>query len=297
MSAMRIAPSFNRLAAFFYIFMFLLSHGAPCIAEPITVIFRYDDYSSRTNTELERKLIEAFRASRIPCTFGVVPFACSGTVTDPAPQRLLPLLPAKVHLLKKAARAGVVEVALHGYSHQTTMASGGKSEFGGLAYPEQKQRLAQGKAALEKTLGLPVLTFIPPWGRYDLNTVEALEQTGFEALSASIYGVTRPSKKLAFVPCICEAHQLRRTIEAARRTHAVRLPIVALFHEYDFREVNPQRGRFTLKEFQALLAWVKAQPDVRTVTVQQAVQQGRQQGPLPPKHRPPQPLQQVKMRQ
>ncbi len=46
----------------------------------ITVVFRLDDYSHLSTTEFEVRLINAFRKYNAACTFGVIPYVCTGNV-------------------------------------------------------------------------------------------------------------------------------------------------------------------------------------------------------------------------
>ena len=58
----------------------------------IIVVFRFDDYSSRSSTDIEIKLIDAFQKYNACCTFGVIPFVCTGDVHDAHPQDVGPFL-------------------------------------------------------------------------------------------------------------------------------------------------------------------------------------------------------------
>jgi len=154
----------------------------------ITVVFRYDDPSAKTNTDIEGQLIAAFRQYNMCCTFAVIPFVVRD-VHDPKPQEYLPLPEERAQLFAGAAREGVLEIAQHGYSHQTNgLQAEGYSEFAGLKYEEQVQKIKKGKEFLEQKLGMPVLTFVPPWNSYDVDTLRALEQTGFQCLSSNRQG-------------------------------------------------------------------------------------------------------------
>ena len=53
----------------------------------INVIFRYDDYSTRSNTAAEESIIETFRKHGMPVTFGVIPFPQRGPLRGPPPRR------------------------------------------------------------------------------------------------------------------------------------------------------------------------------------------------------------------
>lgn len=242
----------------------------PIAARQVNVVFRFDDYSARSSTDLEQRIIGLFAERKLPVTFAVIPFVCSGDIHDPAPQNLIPLPPDKVEILKNAQRQGILDVALHGYSHQTN----GKppyAEFVHLDYASQVRRLSEGKKYLEDLLDTPVTTFVPPWNKYDLQTLQALEAVGFTTLSANRKGPASSDSALFFLPATCGLQHLADAVAAARAS-AETQPVVVLFHEYDFKEINSRRGRFTVEEFAALLDWVESQQDVRTLSVSQAVE-------------------------
>ncbi|MCH7558351.1 MAG: DUF2334 domain-containing protein [Planctomycetes bacterium] len=128
----------------------------------IIVVFRFDDYSSRSSTDMEVKLIAAFQKHNISCTFGVIPYVHVGDSHDASPQDVVPLTPTKANILNNAIKTGTLEVALHGYSHQTNHKRGGYTEFSGLAYDSQLERITKGKNLLEEMLDTQITIFIPP---------------------------------------------------------------------------------------------------------------------------------------
>ena len=240
----------------------------------ITIVFLFNDYSSRSFTDLEMKLINAFQKYNVPCTFGVIPYVHAGDVHDPAPQDVVPLTPMKASILKDAIEANVLEVALHGYSHQTILASpaGGYTEFYGLNYDSQKQKITDGKALLEEMLDTRVNTFIPPWQSYDLNTIQAIEELGFKNISAGMVGVTKDPCQLKFLPVTGTLFDLRDAVGAARKSREVQPIIVILIHENDFQEINRERGKLTFQYFIESLKWVTSQEYIRVATIEQATE-------------------------
>ena len=44
----------------------------------INIIFRFDDYSALSNTELENQIISTFKETNSTLTIGVIPFVCEG---------------------------------------------------------------------------------------------------------------------------------------------------------------------------------------------------------------------------
>ncbi len=79
-------------------------------------------------------------------------------------------------------------LALHGCTHEPLTADGGllrtnrSSEFAGLTYERQRERLARGRAILEAH-ALETTVFMAPWHSFDWNTVRALRALGFDALT------------------------------------------------------------------------------------------------------------------
>ena len=127
----------------------------------INLVFRFDDYSALSATALEINIIDTFRKRDSSITFSVIPYVTSGDVHNPDPQDRIPLDATKGALLKTAFEEGVVDIALHGYSHQTNDAEHW-SEFTGLDNQTQREKLIQGKALLEEMIDAPVTIFIPP---------------------------------------------------------------------------------------------------------------------------------------
>ena len=126
---------------------------------------------------------------------------------------------------------------------------------------------------LEGMIEAPVSTFVPPWNRYDENTLRALEALGFSTLSADNKrrAVTK-AYKLNFLPYSCSISKLRDAVKASRTSSDPQSVIVVLFHEYDFNEIDQKRGRITYQEFYELLNWLKSQKDVRLLSISQATQ-------------------------
>lgn len=230
-------------------------------------MFRYDDYSSRSDPDVERQLFSAFEETGLSCTVGIVPYA-TPVDEDPSPQTRTPLTPDKVDVLERALRAGVVDIAQHGWSHQTVLSreQGGWTEFAGLGLDVQVERIAEGKRLLEQALGVVVRIFIPPWNSYDSNTCRALEELSFECISAGRYGTISESSHLRFLPSTCSLSDLPRAVQWARKGRAERSVIVALLHPADIRKEGPG-----CPDLSSLLLWLRAQGDVQVRTIGQTI--------------------------
>ena len=261
------------LNAISFLFSFVFGTQASVPEEKqITVVFRFDDYSSRSPTDIEYKIIDAFKKYNISCTFGVIPYITAGDVHDTSIQDVVPLTPMKADILKNAIKAGV-EVALHGYSHQTIrkISAGRHTEFSGLDYDSQVKKIAKGKTFLEGMLDMRVTGFIPPWSTYDSNTIRALEKLGFEYISTDGFCNAKKSSLLKFLPVTCSILHVRDAVKLARHIPGAEPIVVVLFHPHDFIEVNKLHGRFTYAEFVELLAWLTSQKDIYVRTINQTI--------------------------
>ncbi|MBT4511717.1 MAG: hypothetical protein HOC20_05870 [Chloroflexi bacterium] len=89
----------------------------------VNVVFRFDDYSATSSTEMELKIIDAFRNNETPITFGVIPFICAGDPHDPIPTGTVPLTARKGSILKTGVEDGILDVALHGSLTRRPMVS------------------------------------------------------------------------------------------------------------------------------------------------------------------------------
>ena len=113
----------------------------------ITIVFRYDDYSSRSATDLERHIIAAFQKHGVCCTFGIIPFVKAENYLDVQPQAGMPLALAKAEMARNAIKAGAMDPAQHGYSHQTLQSQPGgwHTSYAGLDYDSQLYKIRNGE--------------------------------------------------------------------------------------------------------------------------------------------------------
>lgn len=259
----------------FFLFPFSVSVYGASNGKKIKVVFRYDDYSNVSSTDLEIKLIEVFQKYNAPCTFGVIPYESVSDVNDASMRDDVPLTKIKSNILKNSINANIIEVALHGYSHKNTYKGKKhyKSEFLGLDYDSQKKRITKGKNYLEEMLDIRVTTFIPPWNTFDLNTIIVLEELGFKCILPGQYGDIKESSKIKILPTSCNLLNLRDAIESARHVPDAQPVIVVLFHEYDFFEINREKGKFSYQNFFELMEWTTSQKDVHVLSIEQATKE------------------------
>lgn len=97
-------------------------------------------------------------------------------------------------------------IAQHGFRHVYETSSGGllglkqASEFAGLPYETQYEKLKSGREILQKH-GLDVTIFMAPGHTYDGNTLKALKSLGFTCVSDGYTDVPYYAKGLLFIPC------------------------------------------------------------------------------------------------
>ncbi|KJJ84763.1 polysaccharide deacetylase [Candidatus Omnitrophus magneticus] len=238
----------------------------------IIVILRCDDYSSVSSFFMEARILNILLDKKIPCVFGIVPYVCQFDFEDTMNQEKIPLSHEKIDTIKNAIESGIIEPALHGYSHQTIFnkKTGILSEFYGVSYAKQVENIRAGRDFLEGILGRKINIFIPPWNSFDDNTVRALENLDFECLSGGIdYSISERSS-LKILPETCTLPQLKNAILTARETSSYNPIIVAYFHANSFLNDNPN-GDITFENFERLLDWISAQPDVKIMTMKETI--------------------------
>lgn len=243
----------------------------------ITVVFRYDDLSEISDTSLEKKIISLFHENDISFTAAVIPFVFNGYQGDPSVDQVgvenIPLGEEKFELLNTAVKDGVLDVSMHGFSHQTISSEGGNREFKGLDYTSQYKKISQGIEYLNSRLEKPVDTFVPPWNRYDKETLRILDQTGFKAISANQYGEFSRSSPLFFLPSTCELNELQKAIDEARKSLDTHPVIVVLFHQFDILGNELNIPLMDFGEFTSLVEWLKIQEDVEILSLEQTITQ------------------------
>lgn len=97
-------------------------------------------------------------------------------------------------------------VAQHGFRHVYETKSSGllglkaASEFAGLPYETQYERIRSGREILQKH-GLDVTIFMAPGHTYDKNTLKALKKLGFVCVTDGYTDIPYYMKGLLFIPC------------------------------------------------------------------------------------------------
>jgi len=169
--------------------------------------------------------------------------------------------------LVTAHHKGLIEIAQHGYSHEQrgSTKQGRKSEFAGLAANEQARLIGEGRDLLTRMFGCDITGFVPPWNTCDTTTLETVRDLGFQYFSA---GFDAPTvNKLTWLPRTCQIRNIVAAVEEARRYAWSRPLVIAVMHHYDFHELGSPHAYIDLAGLQARLAWLAAQQDLRTVTL------------------------------
>ncbi len=177
----------------------------------VYVILRNDDPSAVCNPAHERRILELFERYQIPQGVAVIPHV----VDDPHDDRMTtyhPLHenPAMVALLREYHAKGLIEIAQHGFTHQTNRFRptlfyappypdgvvpfpghvkpwlpyapahpDGYSEFNGLPLADQRDKIIQGKRYLEGLFRTELQTFVFPWNSLSQPSLEILREVGF----------------------------------------------------------------------------------------------------------------------
>jgi peptidoglycan/xylan/chitin deacetylase (PgdA/CDA1 family) len=253
--------------------------GAASAPPRITIVFRYDDYSSRSATDLERQIIAAFQKHGVCCTFGIIPFVKENYL-DVQPQAGIPLTTAKAEMARNAIQAGAMDPAQHGYSHQTLQSQPGgwHTSYAGLDYDSQLYKIRMGKVFLDEVLHTKLTTFIPPFNTYDTNTLRALEKLDFQCISPNLFGETTTTT-LKILPATCTLAQIRQVIHYAREVIDYHPMICVLFHQDEFVGIEDTNAKgkiahkISLQEFGDLLSWITSQNDLRVRSISQLLEE------------------------
>jgi peptidoglycan/xylan/chitin deacetylase (PgdA/CDA1 family) len=225
----------------------------------ISICFRLDDASSRSDHKLEQKIFDVFARLNVPLCVAVIPFAAGTAVSRQNSPHLF-----------EAASAGTIEIALHGNSHRQrgTDVRGRRTEFSGLPLAEQTRLIREGLQHLTSASGCQIAGFVPPWNTYDASTMQSLAASGFEFLSVG-FEAFRYLPLPIVIPLTCRLSATRAVVQKARRFEWLAPIIVVMFHSDDFMEYRhpPRHGEesptMNLKELEALLAWIKRNPYLR----------------------------------
>ncbi|MCE5270545.1 DUF2334 domain-containing protein [bacterium] len=253
-------------------------------AAELSVMFRYDDCSARSDIEAELALLEVFRSHGARVTFALTPIVCAGDGYSTAPQPELPYPSERAEALSPFLRDSTLELALHGLRHQNGLSGGhpwrsdfvgvGYSEFFGLDREAQAEKITRGADYLESAFGARPRIFVPPWNSYDRSTVSALEGCGLSCLSAGTRGEAPEGSSLAFLPATCDnLGRLREVVRLWQSQGSPEAALVVMLHASLF-DGSRARTDSVLTDVNSTLGWLSGQKSVRVLCLGQALSTG-----------------------
>lgn len=256
------------------------------------LVVRYDDYAPAGydphvsgSLATAKRLFERFEKHKSTLAVGIVPYVGAHAVvpSDSEPGKQFGggwLLGDDewVTLLRDYVSRGVVEPALHGFEHHRTSPHNHRpGEFAAQPYDWQLSRIRMGRGALEHCLGTPVRGFIPPWNAWDANTVNALDDLGFQWLSVDLHHCHVKSANVQVFPqCTWDPSQALLWIREGNIPP--RAAIVLVTHPFDFE--NAATGPAYFAALDELLAAVELSPDWSSIGFGELISREPQIGKL-----------------
>lgn len=228
----------------------------------IRVAFRFDDPSSTSNHVLEHRVIQIFTQHCVKATVAVIPFRWID-------QELVPLSVDGAGHLIEAEHQGVVEIALHGFSHELRgkQPNGAPAEFAGVDAARQEDWIRRGIAHLQGIFDGKIVGFVPPWNGFDCATLRAVKASGLEYVSAGWDAPEDCGIGVVILPRTCDLARLREAIGEARRLESASPMVIVVLHHFDFAESDSQRFTVSYAALDGLLSWLAKQPDVVVSTI------------------------------
>ncbi|MBS7623510.1 DUF2334 domain-containing protein [Candidatus Bathyarchaeota archaeon] len=165
----------------------LLSLSATHALFPVgdrAVVIRIDDVQDYGQpspySEPEKKLLQYHIDEQIPALISIIPTRFGKD-------------PQLVDQIKKGLELKIFTAAIHGWHHE---------DFSNLSEDAQSEKMRYGKSRLEKILGMEVLAFVPPYDKFNSETVTALRRSGLTLISSSTYegDIPREEDGIVFIP-------------------------------------------------------------------------------------------------
>ncbi len=177
------------------------------------IIVRNDDPGALSDPVKDRRVLEIFKRYQVPQVLAVIP----RNVDDPHVWHSGSYHPLnengdEVALLQEYLEKGLVEIAQHGFTHQTNRLRPsikdelndkryfpgidrkwtyyqpehpqGYSEFSGLPYDEQEEKVRRGKGLMSKVFRREFESFIFPWNSYDKASLRSVKNNGYKYVPA-----------------------------------------------------------------------------------------------------------------
>lgn len=222
------------LFKYFLIGLLLIVIDSKYVIANVYIAFRIDDMGI-DNFNFYRKIIPIFNKYHIKLTIATVPKGFNDQITGGM------VTPDDISFLKYYIDKGIVEIAQHGYSHNSNYSSRSiVSEFYGMNLERQRFDILNGKCILENIFATKISTFVPPWNSYDNNTVNIIVASGFTCLSAARFGTTaNNSDGISYIPYTITYDRLQNALddvnEDIENGNIVNGDIiVVMLHSYDF---------------------------------------------------------------
>jgi len=133
---------------------------APCKC----VIFRLDDISDGYLDAEQLKIMDIFLSKGEPLTLGVImhKFGNDSTILDK---------------ISEGYKKGLFELALHGWEHKN---------YSDMTEQEQKSSLYEANERMQKIFGNKSDIFIPPFDKFNNDTLNAIRELGIKIMSSSL---------------------------------------------------------------------------------------------------------------
>lgn len=166
------------------------------------IAIRFDDVCETMHYENFNKILNIIEEYNVKPLIGIVPsnsddnLIVNNNVKLEEYYKLIYELKSKGYLF-----------AQHGYDHVYVNRNGGilklnkNSEYAGLSYDEQYQKIKKGKEILEKN-DIHSNIFMAPSHSYDENTLLALKDLGFKYVTDGFTKFNYKYKELIFIPCM-----------------------------------------------------------------------------------------------
>lgn len=221
------------------------------------LVLRYDDYRNTSSDTVVKEILSLIENYDATCSFGVIPF--HGNITDSSTYKKFMLNSVKTNLILEYVSNGDIEICQHGFSHQSTIKSQFDSEFKGLGYYEQLEKIKLGKQNLDSIFQKEIITFIPPWNSYDEVTLKALYDLNFKNVSSDCYGGVNKDLKFNYIPFTADITGLNDILNTKRIPYNSKNNVIILMiHDYDFKELSMTEGITDIKTFRFLFSQVVA---------------------------------------
>ena len=163
------------------------------------IVIRIDDVCPSMDREKFERYISEFKALGVKPLLGIIPLCRDDSINYGRMDDFWALM--------RQMQSDGYPIAMHGVNHvYCTQAKGlvcnrKMSEFSSLSFEEQKEKLLEGKAALENE-EIYTDTFMAPGHSYDRNTLKALKAIGFEYVTDGRSAKPYVLEKIKCIPAI-----------------------------------------------------------------------------------------------